>query len=34
VLVGATSAYRAGSHSEFAFAIQERPHLASVALAG
>jgi len=34
VLVGATNAYRAGSHSEFAFALQERPHLASVALAG
>jgi putative nucleotidyltransferase with HDIG domain len=34
VLVGETSAYRAGSHREFAFALQERPHLASVALAG
>jgi putative nucleotidyltransferase with HDIG domain len=34
VLVGATNAYRAGNHSEFAFALQERPHLASVALAG
>jgi putative nucleotidyltransferase with HDIG domain len=34
VLVGATNAYRAGSHSEFSFSLQERPHLASVALAG
>lgn len=34
VLVGATSDYRAGSHGEFAFALQERPHLASVALVG
>ena len=33
VLVGATNAYRAGSQTEFAFAVQERPHLA-VALVG
>ena len=32
VLAGATNEYRAGSHGEFAFAQQERPHLASVAL--
>jgi putative nucleotidyltransferase with HDIG domain len=34
VLVGATNAYRAGSHREFSFSRQERPHLASVALVG
>jgi HD domain len=33
VLAGATHEYRAGSHGEFAFAVQERPHLASIALA-
>jgi putative nucleotidyltransferase with HDIG domain len=34
VLVGATHSYRAGSHREFSFSLQERPHLASVALVG
>lgn len=34
VLVGATAEYRAGSHGEFDFGLQERPHLASVALVG
>jgi putative nucleotidyltransferase with HDIG domain len=34
VLVGATEAYRAGSHTEFEFARQERAHLPPIALAG
>jgi putative nucleotidyltransferase with HDIG domain len=34
ILAGATDAYRAGSHSEFEFARQERAHLPRMALAG
>jgi putative nucleotidyltransferase with HDIG domain len=34
VLVGATDEYRAGSHTEFEFARQERAHLPRMALAG
>jgi putative nucleotidyltransferase with HDIG domain len=34
VLVGGSDAYRAGSHTEFEFARQERAHLPRIALAG
>ena len=34
VLVGATHAYQEGDHSEFTFSVEERRHLATVALAG
>jgi putative nucleotidyltransferase with HDIG domain len=34
VLVGATHAYQEGDHREFTFSVEERRHLATVALAG
>jgi polar amino acid transport system substrate-binding protein len=34
VLVGSSDAYRAGSHTEFEFAHQERAHMPRMALAG